>query len=145
MAIMGYIMYGEGVNSQVTLNLPVGKLSSKIAIYTTLINPLTKYALLLTAISNSIEKQFQLSEPRFISILIRIVLVIGTVDRSSTVPFFRDLVTLTSSFLISTATMLLPCICYIFRNTLHWGLELVILIAIMAVGASIAVIGPTLN
>ncbi|KAF5181766.1 Amino acid transporter [Thalictrum thalictroides] len=36
MAIFGYLMYGEHVNSQVTLNLPVKKFSSKIAIYTTL-------------------------------------------------------------------------------------------------------------
>ncbi|OVA09000.1 Amino acid transporter [Macleaya cordata] len=36
MAVLGYLMYGENVQSQVTLNLPTKNLSSKIAIYTTL-------------------------------------------------------------------------------------------------------------
>ncbi|ERM94386.1 hypothetical protein AMTR_s00010p00251810 [Amborella trichopoda] len=55
MGILGYLMYGEEVKSQVTLNLPNGKLSSKIAIYTTLINPFTKYALVVTPIASAIE------------------------------------------------------------------------------------------
>ncbi|GJN27858.1 hypothetical protein PR202_gb15913 [Eleusine coracana subsp. coracana] len=45
MGIIGYLMYGHALQSQITLNLPSGKVSSKIAIYTTLVNPLTKYAL----------------------------------------------------------------------------------------------------
>ncbi|KAL6659711.1 hypothetical protein ACP70R_002540 [Stipagrostis hirtigluma subsp. patula] len=40
--VAGYLMYGESTMSQVTLNLPAGDLGSKIAIYTTLVNPLTK-------------------------------------------------------------------------------------------------------
>ena len=60
-----------------------------------------------------------------------------------TVPFFGDVVALTGSFLSSTVTMLLPCIfCLkIFKNRWHWGLELVVIITIMMMGASIAVIG----
>uniref|UniRef100_A0A6N2LRS7 Amino acid transporter transmembrane domain-containing protein n=1 Tax=Salix viminalis TaxID=40686 RepID=A0A6N2LRS7_SALVM len=41
---LGYLMYGEYLKSQVTLNLPIRKIGSKLAIYTTLVNPLTKYA-----------------------------------------------------------------------------------------------------
>ncbi|KAI4963322.1 hypothetical protein ZWY2020_015030 [Hordeum vulgare] len=39
MAILGYLMYGDDVESKVTLNLPEGKLNSKLAIYTALVNP----------------------------------------------------------------------------------------------------------
>ncbi|XP_020255050.1 vacuolar amino acid transporter 1-like [Asparagus officinalis] len=143
MAIIGYLMYGQAVNPQVTLNLPVGKLSSKIAIYTTLINPLTKYALLLMPIANSIEDWFELSKLRSISILIRTGLAISTVVLALTVPFFGYVVALTGSFLSSTATMLLPSICYlkVFKNSRRLGMELVIIIAIAALGAAIAVIG----
>ncbi|KAJ6801256.1 vacuolar amino acid transporter 1-like [Iris pallida] len=142
MAVVGYLMYGQAVNSQVTLNLPVGKLSSKIAIYTTLITPLTKYALVLTPIANSIEDRFHLSKLRLVSILIRTLLVVSTVMIALTVPFFGYVVALTGSFLSSTATMLLPCLCYIkiFRNR-RQGMELVTIVLIIAMGASIAVIG----
>lgn len=143
MAVIGYLMFGEGVNAQVTLNLPVGKLSSKIAICTTVINPLTKYALLVTPIANSIEEWFDISKLRIFSIVIRTVLVISTMVLALTVPFFGYVVALTGSFLCSTATMLLPCICYlkIFKNRWIWGPELVMIMAIMAMGASIVVIG----
>ncbi|KAJ6811972.1 vacuolar amino acid transporter 1-like [Iris pallida] len=142
MAVVGYLMYGQAVNSQVTLNLPVGKLSSKIAIYTTLITPLTKYALVLTPIANSIEDRFHLSKLRLVSILLRTLLVVSTVVIALTVPFFGYVVALTGSFLSSTATMLLPCLCYIkiFRNR-RQGMELVTIVLIIAMGASIAVIG----
>lgn len=142
-AVIGYLMYGQGVNSQVTLNLPAGKMSSKIAIYTTVITPLTKYALVVMPIANFVEERFQVSKMRFISILIRTLLVISTVVVAITVPFFGYVVALTGSFLSSTATMLLPCICYlkVFKSRWQWGVENVVIVAIMAMGASIAVIG----
>ncbi|KAF9591478.1 hypothetical protein IFM89_004176 [Coptis chinensis] len=43
------------VNSQVTLNLPIGKISSKIAIYTTLVNPLATP--IVSAIENCINRR----------------------------------------------------------------------------------------
>ncbi|KAK9092385.1 hypothetical protein Syun_027296 [Stephania yunnanensis] len=57
MAILGYLMYGDTVKSQVTLNLPIKKISSNIAIYTTLMNPLAKYAIILSPIVMAIEGQ----------------------------------------------------------------------------------------
>ncbi|KAE8729862.1 Detected protein of unknown function [Hibiscus syriacus] len=57
MAVLGYLMYGEHLKSQVTLNLPIKKMSTKIAICTTLINPLTKYAIITTPIATTIEEK----------------------------------------------------------------------------------------
>jgi len=37
MAIIDYLMFGGEVESQVNLNLPLDKVSSKLAIYTTLV------------------------------------------------------------------------------------------------------------
>ncbi|KAJ4971322.1 hypothetical protein NE237_004421 [Protea cynaroides] len=51
----GYLVYAEDLKSQVTLNLLVGKLCSKIAFYTTLVNPFTKYAIMITPIAAIIE------------------------------------------------------------------------------------------
>ncbi|KAF5733224.1 vacuolar amino acid transporter 1-like [Tripterygium wilfordii] len=65
MAILGYLMYGEFLKSQVTLNLPIRRISTKIAICTTLINPLTKYAVLITPIATAIEDTFPFHVSRY--------------------------------------------------------------------------------
>ncbi|KAI9120778.1 hypothetical protein K1719_007811 [Acacia pycnantha] len=56
MAIFGYLMYGSDVQSQITLDLPVNRLSSKVAIFTTLVNPMAKYALMVTPITNALKE-----------------------------------------------------------------------------------------
>ncbi|XP_020591934.1 amino acid transporter ANTL1-like [Phalaenopsis equestris] len=143
MAVVGYLMFGQATKSQVTLNLPVENMSSKIAIYTTLINPLAKYALIITPLVNAIEEWLQVSKSRFIGILIRTVILISTVIIALTVPYFGYVVALTGSFLSSSATMVLPSLCYlkIFKSSRRWGLELVMILAILVVGVFIAVIG----
>ncbi|KAJ0754420.1 putative amino acid transporter, transmembrane domain-containing protein [Helianthus annuus] len=55
MAVIGYLMYGSNVESQITLNLPTNNISSRVVICTTLITPIAKYALMLTPIFDSIE------------------------------------------------------------------------------------------
>ncbi|KAK9107611.1 hypothetical protein Syun_023622 [Stephania yunnanensis] len=144
MAILGYLMYGDSVKSQVTLNLPVKKLSSKIAIYTTLINPFTKYAIMITPIATAIEDHFQFYKSKYsICVLIRTVLVISTVVVALVVPLFGYLMSLIGAFLSVTASMLLPCICYLKISKAHRsnGLELLVIIGILILGSLVAVLG----
>ncbi|OEL21167.1 hypothetical protein BAE44_0017814 [Dichanthelium oligosanthes] len=105
MGIVGYLMNGDALMSQVTLNLPSGKVSSKVAIYTTLVNPLTKYALVVAPIAEAIEAS--------LGVLVRTALVVGTAVVALAVPFFADVVALTGALLSCTATMLLPILCYL--------------------------------
>uniref|UniRef100_J3KUF6 Amino acid transporter transmembrane domain-containing protein n=1 Tax=Oryza brachyantha TaxID=4533 RepID=J3KUF6_ORYBR len=58
-AMLGYLIYGQDVQAQVTLNLPIGKLYTRIAILTTLITPLAKYALVIQPITTAIEEKLK--------------------------------------------------------------------------------------
>ncbi|KAG2610644.1 amino acid transporter AVT1I-like isoform X1 [Panicum virgatum] len=142
--IIGYLMYGESLNSQVTLNLPSKRFASNIAIYTTLINPFTKFALLITPIAEAIEDSLHVGKNRTVSVLIRTALVVSTTIVALVVPFFAYVVALTGSFLSSTVTMLLPCVCYLkisSRNSRNLRLELVACLGIIMIGAGVIVVG----
>lgn len=136
-------MYGDHLNSQVTLNLPIRKISSKLAIYTTLINPLTKYAVIITPIATALEDTALLRKSRPISILVRTVLVISTVIVAITVPFFGYVMAFTGSFLGVTVSILLPCLCYlrINKTAQRFGLELMVIVGILLIGALAGVVG----
>ncbi|GKV22338.1 hypothetical protein SLEP1_g32218 [Rubroshorea leprosula] len=125
MAVIGYRMYGEHLNAQVTLNLPVRKTSTKIAICTTLINPLTKYAIILTPLATAIEETTYLRNSRTLSILIRTALVGSTVVVALTIPFFGYIMAFIGASVDVTGSMLMPCLCYlkINKDSRSFGLE----------------------
>ncbi|MED6180268.1 hypothetical protein PIB30_008767 [Stylosanthes scabra] len=145
MAIIGYKMFGEYVNSQVTLNLPTNKISTKIAIYITLINPFTKYAVIITPIANAIEESLLLHNKgrRPITILIRTTIVLTTLLVALFVPFFGYVMAFIGALLSVTCSWILPCLCYLKMNkpTQRFRMELVIIIGILFTGSIIAIVG----
>lgn len=143
MAILGYLMFGDSVNSQVTLNLPTGKLSSKIAIYTTLINPFSKYALMIAPVATAIEERLIMDNKRSATLLIRSLVVLSTVVIALTIPFFGSLMALVGSLLSIIVSMMLPCICYIkiFGPSRVRKVELVLISGILLTGTLVAITG----
>jgi vesicular inhibitory amino acid transporter len=144
MGVIGYLMYGDSLMSQITLNLPSRNLSSSIAIYTTLINPFTKFALLVTPIAEAIEDSLHVGKNKAASLSIRTALVVSTTIVALVVPFFAYAVALTGSLLSGTATMLLPCACYLkirSRTCRKLGFEQVVCVAIIIVGVGVVVVG----
>ncbi|CAL0313653.1 unnamed protein product [Lupinus luteus] len=143
MATIGYMMYGDYLKSQVTLNLPTKKISTKIAIFTTLINPFAKYAVIITPIANAIEDTKLFNKSKVISIFIRTTIVATTMLVALFIPFFGYVMAFIGAFLSVTVSLLLPCLCYLKINKAarRFGLELMIIIGILFVGSFIGVLG----
>ncbi|KAI4328445.1 hypothetical protein L6164_020800 [Bauhinia variegata] len=141
MAIQGYLMFGDYVNSQITLNLPLSKISSHVAIYTTLINPFTKYAVAVTPLANAIEDR--LCKSLAFSILIRTLIVVSTMLVAMFIPLFGYVMAFIGAFLCVTVSMLLPCICYlkIKKASQIMRLEFIFIIGILFLGFIVAVLG----
>ncbi|CAO2205360.1 unnamed protein product [Urochloa humidicola] len=148
MAVLGYLMYGGGVKSQVTLNLPAAWASSKIAIFTTIVSPLSKYALVVTPIAMAVEEKIGRGGAAgagtglAVSVAVRTLLVASTVAVALAVPFFVYLMALVGSLLSVGACVLLPCVCYVrvFGRPAS-GVEAAAIAAILVLGSMLVVTG----
>ncbi|ONI19245.1 hypothetical protein PRUPE_3G267100 [Prunus persica] len=144
MAVFGYLMFGSTVQSQITLNLPTRNISSKVAIFTTLVNPISKYALMVTPIVNAAKKKFPSHySKRFIGLLASTTLVISTVIVALAIPFFAYLMSLVGAFLSVTGSIVFPCFCYLklSGNYRRFGCEVLIIGCILLLSAAIIVFG----
>ncbi|PON77147.1 Amino acid transporter, transmembrane domain containing protein [Parasponia andersonii] len=140
-----YLMYGESVESQITLNLPTKLISSKVAIYTTLLIPVTRYALMLTPVANAIEGG--LSEDyknlRTIKILVRMVLLVSSTIVAYVFPYFENLMAIVGSIFVVLASFVLPCLCYLKISSSHgsWNFKLVGNVTIIVFATLAGVLG----
>ncbi|CAK7331404.1 unnamed protein product [Dovyalis caffra] len=144
MAVLGYLMFGSKVQSQITLSLPTAKFSSRLAIYTTLVNPIAKYALMVTPIVNVTKSWFPLNcNKRPFSLFISTAFVISNVTVAIALPFFGDLMSLVGAFLSTTASIVLPCLCYmkISGTYRRFGFEMVVLVSVVLLGIAVFIFG----
>lgn len=114
-AVMGYMMFGESTESQYTLNLPTNLVATKVAVWTTVVNPFTKYALTISPVAMSLEELIPSNHMKshVYSLLIRTALVFSTLAVALSIPFFGLVMSLIGSFLTMLVTLILPCVCFL--------------------------------
>ncbi|XP_019435520.1 PREDICTED: vacuolar amino acid transporter 1-like isoform X1 [Lupinus angustifolius] len=143
-AVVGYLMFGDGTLSQYTLNMPQSLVATKIAMWTTVVNPFTKYALSMAPVALCMEELIPSNDRKFYvySILIRTALVFSTLLVGLLIPFFGLVMSLIGSLLTMFVTLIIPCACFlsIWRGRVS-RLQVAFCITIMTVGIAASVIG----
>ncbi|PQP97470.1 vacuolar amino acid transporter 1-like [Prunus yedoensis var. nudiflora] len=144
-AVTGYLMYGDGVESQITLNLPTTEVSARVAIYTILLIPIARYALMVTPVANAIEGG--LSEDyknwRPVKLLIRMALLVSSTVVAYVFPYYEILMAIVGSLFTVSVSFILPCMCYLKLSACYrsWNYKLLGCVGIIAFGTLAGVLG----
>ncbi|OWM64645.1 amino acid transporter AVT1D [Punica granatum] len=114
-AVSGFMMFGDSIKSQFTLNMPTKFMATKIAVWTTVVNPMTKYALTIMPVSLCLEELLPSSKRTSysIAIVIRTVLTLSTLVVALTIPFFGFVMALMGSLLAMLMALIFPCASYL--------------------------------
>ncbi|KAK9726814.1 hypothetical protein RND81_05G238800 [Saponaria officinalis] len=114
-AVMGFLMFGEDTNSQITLNLPANAAASTFALFMTVISPLFKYSLLLNPLARSLEEFLpgERSNSYWYIIPLRTTLVVSSVLVAFLVPFFGYVMAFAGSLMCLLASIVMPALCYV--------------------------------
>ncbi|CAI0410435.1 unnamed protein product [Linum tenue] len=117
MAFLGAKMFGPGVSSQITLSLPPHLIFTRVALWATVITPMTKYALEFAPFAIQLERilpSWMAPQTKTIvrgtvgSVLLLVILTLAL-----SVPYFEHVLGLTGSLVSTSICVVFPCAFYL--------------------------------
>lgn len=147
LAFMGAKLFGPQVSSQITLSMPRKQIFTKIALWATVLTPMTKYALEFAPFAmhleqNVLPKKMKDRTKMIIrgcigSIMLLIILVLALA-----VPYFEHVLSLTGSLVSVGICIVFPCTFYLkmFWNQIS-RIELFVNLILIVIGTLLGVSG----
>ncbi|PRQ33395.1 putative amino acid transporter, transmembrane domain-containing protein [Rosa chinensis] len=124
---------------------PTSEAGAKIAIYSLLLMPITRYALIVTPVASAIEGLLPQNYfgRSLIQRAIRLVTLASNTLLAFFFPYFETLMGLLGSIFVVSASFLLPCACYIKLTPgfSTWSCKLVTTVAIIVFGVLVGILG----
>uniref|UniRef100_A0A7N0TT92 Amino acid transporter transmembrane domain-containing protein n=1 Tax=Kalanchoe fedtschenkoi TaxID=63787 RepID=A0A7N0TT92_KALFE len=115
-AFMGAKMFGPTLSSQITLSMPQHLLFTKIALWATVVTPMTKYALEFAPIAMQLERHLPHSMNSKTRLIITgtigSIILIFILGLALSVPFFEHVLGLTGSLVSISICIVFPCTFY---------------------------------
>jgi hypothetical protein len=116
-ASIGFLMFGAGLEKEITINIRnepfYNEILSQFLIWLIVINPISKYALMLFPVSSYLESMGPGPMKLCYKLLIRSVVCLLTLVISILFPDFEKLLAVVGSMCSITVCVLFPCACYI--------------------------------
>lgn len=146
LAFLGAKLFGPEVNSQITLSMPPHLLGTKIALWATVLTPMTKYALEIAPFAIQLEHNLPVSMSSKLKMIIRgcvgSFLLLLILALALSVPYFEYVLSLTGSLVSIAICVIFPCA---FHTKICWGQiskPLIILnLTLIAFGSLLGVFG----
>ncbi|KAL7595524.1 hypothetical protein Lser_V15G29446 [Lactuca serriola] len=146
LAFMGAKLFGPEVNPQITLSMPRGLVFTKIALWATVLTPMTKYALEFAPIAIELEHRFLYSMKSRTKTIIRgtigSILLLLILVLALSVPYFQYVLGLTGSLVSVAIVLIFPSVFYIkiFWNQISKPI-LALNVFLIAIGCLLAISG----
>ncbi|XWS13472.1 hypothetical protein CRYUN_Cryun36dG0040000 [Craigia yunnanensis] len=146
LAFLGAKLFGPQVNPQITLSMPQHHFVTKIALWATVLTPMTKYALEFAPFAIQLEHNLPDSLSSRMKLIIRgcvgSILLLVILSLALSVPYFEHVLSLTGSLVSVCICMILPCAFYIKLSWPQISKHLLMLnLSLIAFGSLLGVLG----
>ncbi|MCD7461974.1 Amino acid transporter avt1h [Datura stramonium] len=146
LAFMGAKLFGPQVSSQITLSMPHDQIITKIALWATILTPMTKYALEFAPFAIELEENLPSSMKSKAKMMIRgfvgSILLLVILILALCVPYFEHVLSLTGSLVSVGICLIFPCAFYtkiFWREISKTGL--ILNVVLIVIGAFLGVAG----